>query len=446
MSIIVPRGQHRRECVGTIFANLGIGWHKPSVRSLFMRQRLEAYRDIVGDQIIASIYRKARRLYGKHILHINSTYQGGGVAEMLQTLVPLMNDAGIDAGWRILHGNPDFFSITKKFHNALQGESINFTKIKRELYIEANQNFSEYTHIDHDCVIVHDPQPLPLIQYYKKSQPWVWRCHVDLSHPDPELWDYFKQFLLKYDTVVVSNKLYLKSDLPVDHRIIPPAIDPFSVKNMDIHDGIIPKTLKKFGIPTDKPLITQISRFDKWKDPLGVLETFEHVKEKIDCRLILCGSMASDDPEGLEIYEQVKKQAKPYLKNKEVILITVENNLLVNILQRVSSVIIQKSLREGFGLTVTEALWKGKPVVASDIGGIPLQIQNEKTGFLLQPDDIQGFADHIIEILKSPGLAKELGEKGKEAVRQKFLITRLLSDYLDLLSTFRDCPLPYNNQ
>jgi len=410
-----------------------------------VKRSLEDYRTIVGDTIISSIYRKARTLYGKHILHINSTYQGGGVAEMLQTLVPLMNDIGIDAGWRILHGNPDFFTVTKKFHNALQGERLNFTKMKRKLYAETNENFSIYTHINHDCVIVHDPQPLPLIKFYKKQQPWIWRCHIDLSNPDHDLWDFMKNFLLRYDTVIVSNKLYLRSDLPTDHRIIPPAIDPLSPKNIEIIDGIIPRTLKKFGVPTDKPLITQISRFDKWKDPLGVLEIFALVKEKVDSRLILCGSMAMDDPEGLKIYEKVKEKAKPFIKKGDVILITVENNLLVNILQRVSDVIIQKSVREGFGLTVTEALWKRKPVVASNIGGIPLQIEDGKNGFLLDPNDIKGFAEKIIEILKHPTLGKELGEKGRETVKEKFLITRLLSDYLDLLKTFWIYPSPYNN-
>ena len=400
-----------------------------------MRRTLEDYRSIVGDQVIASIYRRARGLYGKHILHINSTYQGGGVAEMLQTLVPLMNDIGIDMGWRILHGNPDFFTITKKFHNALQGEPVNLSGIKKRLYVQTNESFSTYTHIDHDCIIVHDPQPLPLIKFYNKRQPWIWRCHVDLSHPETDLWNYFKTFLLRYDTIIVSNELYKKEDLPLDHRIIPPAIDPFTPKNIDINDGTIPRTLKRFDIPTDKPIITQISRFDKWKDPLGVLEVFKMVKEQVDCRLILCGNMAMDDPEGLEIYEQVKEKAKQLIRTFDVIPITVENNLLVNVLQRVSDVVIQKSLKEGFGLTVTEALWKGKPVVASNIGGIPLQIEDGVNGFLLEPTDFKGFSEKIVDILKHPDMAKEMGEKGKEVVRNRFLITRLVSDYLDLFRT-----------
>ena len=411
-----------------------------------MRRRLVDYREIVGDMIISNIYRKARRLYGKHILHINSTYQGGGVAEMLQTLIPVMNDIGIDTGWRILHGNPDFFTITKKFHNSLQGESLNFTRMKKNLYTQANEYFSTYTHINHDCVIIHDPQPLPLIHFYQKRQPWIWRCHIDLSDPQLDLWEFLKNYLIRYDTIIVSNKQYLRSDLPINHRIIPPAIDPLSPKNMEINDGLIPKTLKRFGIPTDKPILTQISRFDKWKDPLGVLEVFNLVKEKVDCRLILCGSMAMDDPEGLAIYEKVKEKAKPYLKNRDVILLTIENNLLVNVLQRTSDVIIQKSTKEGFGLTVTEALWKGKPVIASRIGGIPLQIEDGVNGFLLPPDDTQGFAEKIITILKQPKLGQKLGKNGKEVVREKFLITRLLYDYLDLITSVTAGNTPLNGK
>jgi len=395
---------------------------------------LEDYREIVGDEVISTIYRKARRLYGKHILHINSAYQGGGVAEMLASLVPLMNDTGIDAGWRILHGNPDFFTITKKFHNALQGESINFTEIKKRLYVQANENFSVYTHIDHDCVIIHDSQPLPLIKFYKKRQPWIWRCHVDLSNPHKELWDFLKKFILRYDMVIISNEKYKREDLPVEQRVIYPAIDPLSSKNKEISNAVISKYLKKFGISTDKPIITQISRFDKWKDPEGVIKVFKLVKERVDCRLVLCGSMATDDPEGWMIYERVKRKAKRLIENGDVILITSENNILVNALQRSSAVIIQKSIREGFGLTVTEALWKGKPVVASNIGGIPLQINDEENGFLVEPHDIKGFADKILQLLQDPDLAEEMGKKGKQTVKKNFLLTRLLLDYLDFLN------------
>ncbi|MDG6256728.1 MAG: glycosyltransferase [Methanomicrobiaceae archaeon] len=390
---------------------------------------------------------------------INSTYQGGGVAEMISSVIPLMNDVGIDMGWRIFHGNPDFFSITKKFHNALQGESIHFTPMKQQLYEEASMDFSTYTHIDHDCVIVHDPQPLPLIKYKPKRQPWIWRCHVDLTNPNNRVWDYLKGFILRYDMMIVSNEAYLREDLPVEQRVVLPAIDPLSPKNKELPQDLIDRNLEKFGIPTDKPIITQISRFDKWKDPGGVVRVYRKVKEEVDCRLVLCGSMAADDPEGLKIFDEVERECGaptlicgqfPDIESEEggecviagvhgedagdIILITSENNILVNTLQRCSDVIIQKSLREGFGLTVTEALWKGRPVVASNVGGIPAQISDGENGFLVDPHDEDRFADRIIEVLEDPGLGEELGRRGWKTVRERFLITRLIMDYLDILN------------
>jgi len=395
---------------------------------------LEDYHNIVGDKVITCIHKKARKLYQKHILHINSTYQGGGVAEILTSLVPLMNDIGIDTGWRIMQGNPDFFQITKKFHNALQGGSINFTEMKKKLYLLANENFSVYTHINHDCVIIHDPQPLPQIKFYPKRQPWIWRCHADLSNPNGKLWGFLKNFILRYDLVVVSNKSYRQKDLPVEQKICYPAIDPLSHKNMELSQKDMTKTLRKFGIPTDKPLITQVSRFDRWKDPTGVIEVFKLVRKKVDCRLILCGSMAADDPEGWAIYERVHRKANDLIKTGDIILLTSESNILVNALQRVSKVVIQKSIREGFGLTVAEALWKQTPVVASNIGGIPLQIIDGENGFLLEPFDTRGYAERIVQILTDPALEQKMGKKGKEHVRKNFLITRLLSDYLTVLN------------
>jgi trehalose synthase len=394
---------------------------------------LNDYREITGDKIISDLYKKARPLYGRRIIHINSTFYGGGVAEILNSLVPLMNDVGLDAGWRIIRGSPDFFAITKKFHNALQGDTINLSEIKKKIYLQANDDFSTYTHLNHDCVIIHDPQPLPMIKFYKKRQPWVWRCHIDLSHPNEKLWDFLKGFVLKYDIEIISNENY-KADLPMEHKIIRPGIDPLTPKNMELSDRDINKYLKKFNVPLDKPLLTQISRFDKWKDPVGVIEVFKQVKKEIDCRLVLCGSMASDDPEGIQIYERVKQKANNLIASGDVILITSENNILVNALQRSSAVIIQKSIREGFGLTVTEALWKETPVIASNVGGIPLQISDGENGFLIEPNDTNGFAQKIVEIIRKPELARKIGKNGRETVRQNFLVTRILQDYLDLLN------------
>jgi len=394
---------------------------------------LDDYLPIVGEKVLGQIYQKAHRLVNKHIVHINSTAHGGGVAEILNNLIVLLNDIGVDSGWRVLIGPSDFFSITKKFHNGLQGNSINLSTNKKNLYLETNDRFSRFTHLDHDCVIVHDPQPLPLIKFNKKIQPWIWRCHIDITHPNPELWNFVKTFILRYDLMVISSEQFRKDDLPLEQKIIHPSIDPLSPKNMDLSAGLIEKTLRKFDIPMDKPLITQVSRFDPWKDPEGVLKVFNEVKEKVDCRLLYCYNMAPDDPEGIIIYNRMKKIAGKYLQSGDVLFRLGDNQILVNALQRVSAVVLQKSIREGFGLTVSEAEWKGTPVVASRVGGIPEQVIDGKTGFLVDPQDIKGCADKVAILIQDKKLAAKMGKSAKEFVKQKFLITRHLDDYLNLL-------------
>ena len=400
--------------------------------------RVEDFRGIVEDKTLAEIYTRAKKLYGKHIVHLNATYQGGGVAEILYSLVMLMNDVGINTGWRILHGSQEFFEVTKQFHNALQGAELNLSERKKQLYIQVNDNFSKFTHLDHDCIIIHDPQPLSLIRSYRKRQPWIWRCHIDLTDPHKELWDFLKGFLLKYDQMVVSSEKYLKKDLPVAQRLMYPAINPLSTKNRDVPDRTMLEQVKKAGIPTDKPVITQVSRLDPWKDPEGVIDVFERVKEQFDCRLVFCYNVASDDPEGLQMYNKTRRKADRLLKSGDILFVVGNTEILVNSIQRFSSVIIQKSIREGFCLSVTEAMWKGTPVVASNVGGIPIQIRDGKNGFLLKPNDNKGFADRIIHLLKNPKEKEKLGQKAKETVREKFLITRLLSDYLYMLNAIMD--------
>ena len=396
--------------------------------------RLEDFRHIVPDETLAEIYVRARGLYGKHIVHLNATYQGGGVAEILYSLALLMNDVGIDVGWRILHGSQEFFEITKSFHNALQGGKLNLSERKKQIYLQVNDNFSKFTHLHHDCVIIHDPQPLPLIRSYRKRQPWIWRCHIDLTDPHEELWNFLKGFLLKYDQIVFSSEKYFKKNLPVAQRLMFPAINPLSQKNTDITDKTVLEHITKAGIPTDKPVITQVSRLDPWKDPEGVIDVFKLVKEKVDCRLVFCYNVASDDPEGLRMYDKVQRKANKFLKNADILFVVGNNETLVNAIQRFSDCIIQKSTREGFCLAVTEALWKETPVVASNVGGIPIQIKDGVNGFLLEPTDTQGFADRIVHLLKNPREGQEMGRNGKETVREKFLITRLLSDYLYMLN------------
>ncbi|MDP2180993.1 MAG: glycosyltransferase [Actinomycetota bacterium] len=398
-------------------------------------KRLEDYRGIVDDKILADLYRRASRLYERHVVHVNSTAAGGGVAEILYSLVPLTNDAGVNAGWRVLVGGTDFFNVTKAFHNGLQSEQIDLTDEKKRIYIQTNEAFSQYSHINkHDAVMIHDPQPLPIIKFYKKRQPWVWRCHIDLSEPDPTLWEFLKGYILRYDLVIVSHEDYKRPDLPVEQRIINPAIDPLNLKNIELPQETIDKYLDRHGIPRDKPLITQVSRFDKWKDPEGVLSVFELVRKEVDCRLVLAGNVATDDPEGFEMFERVRDRAQDLIDSGDVILLMGASDVEINALQRSSTVVMQKSLREGFGLTVSEAMWKGTPVVASAVGGIPLQVIDGQTGFLVDPTDIDGCAGRVAEILENRALAKQMAARGVEHIREHFLVTRLLGHDLSLFA------------
>jgi len=398
-----------------------------------MRKTLENYRNIIGDEAVDSIYAAAAPLSEKHVVHINSAYYGGGVAAMLNSLVFLMNDVGIYTGWRLMKGSDDFFDVTKSFHNSLQGENILLSKFKKRVYLENNESFSRFNHLNHDCVIVHDPQPLAMINFYKKKQPWIWRCHIDLSNPNRELWDYLNQFIVKYDGVIVSSNKF-RQNLPNPQHIIHPSIDPLDDKNKDLSDHKVNLILKKNGIDVGgKPIISQISRFDKWKDPIGVMKAFKIVRKKVDCRLVLLGSGAMDDPEGAMMHEKAVRYAA---ENPDITLIMKKSEKLVNALQRASAVVLQKSLKEGFGLTVSEAMWKEKPVVAANVGGIPLQIKDGESGFLI--NNIKECADRTIRLLENEKLAQEIGRNAKERVREKFLITRHLMDYIDLLKiTFK---------
>ncbi len=395
-------------------------------------RNIEDYKSIIGEEKINEIMSKVEVLEGKHILCINSTFNGGGVAEILNSLVPMFNKAGLRVGWRVLHGSDDFFGVTKGFHNALQGSKLSLSERKKRMYYENNRRFSTYTHIDHDLVVVHDPQPLAMIDFYEKRQPWIWRMHIDLSNPNPVVWNYLKRFVNKYDEMVVSHKNYLRDDVEVKQSIIPPAIDPLSLKNKELRRVTIEKYLSKYGVVDNKPIISQISRFDKWKDPVGVIRVFEKVRAKEDSQLILLGSMASDDPEGQKIFEKVEKAKEKSKYGRDIHLIMVHSDILVNVLQRASSVVIQKSIKEGFGLTVSEALYKGTPVVASNVGGIPLQVVNGVNGFLHSPRDYKGFSESILKLIRDGKLRKEFGKNGRDHVRNNFLITRLMDDWLNV--------------
>lgn len=394
-----------------------------------MLRGLSDYRDIVDEAKISQIYRKGNKISNKHILHINSTYYGGGVAEILRNMMPLFDDIGIDVGWRSLVGSPDFFRVTKKFHNALQGGQINLTDMKKKVYEQTNLEFSKFTHVTHDLVIVHDPQPLPLSEFYRRKQPWIWRCHIDLSEPNEALWDYLRGFILPYNLVVYQMKEFAAHNVSGNYNVLRPSIDPLSIKNTDLSKETIKKYVRKAGVDTNRPLITQVSRFDKWKDPKGVIKVFDMVKDEMDCQLLMIGSMATDDPEGQKVYDEVHSMIEG---RKDIKLIIGAHDIMVNAIQRASDVVIQKSKREGFGLTVTEALWKETPVVASNVGGIPTQVIDGKTGFLVEPDNYEYAAEKIMDLIGDDDLRSEMGRRGREHVKENFLITRHIEDWIDL--------------
>ncbi len=391
--------------------------------------QLEDYEQLVGSRTIERIRKKAQRLQHLHAIHLNSTYYGGGVAELLTPLTLLMNNLGIKTDWRIIHGPPDFFSITKKMHNALQGMKINLSDRKIKIYEAVIHENAVRNHLeDHNMVIIHDPQPLPMIHHYKKNGPWIWRCHVDLSNPNRELWQYLVSFIEKYDAVILSFEDY-KQRLKTPQLFFTPGINPFSIGNREMSEGEIKERLNRYDIPTDLPLVVQISRFDRWKDPVGVIEAFKLARKEVDCTLVLLGEVATDDPEGPAVYESLCNS-----REERIIILSHQDTALVNALQRKAAVVLQKSLREGFGLTVTEAMWKGAAVIGGNVGGIRHQIQNGINGFLVS--SVQEAAERIVQLIKDKKLRLRLGRKAKDTVLKRFLLTRYLEQYLDLFSSF----------
>jgi trehalose synthase len=389
---------------------------------------IEDYHPLIGAEAVERILKKAKPLRDLHVVNVNSTYYGGGVAELLGSMTILMNSAGIKTGWRVIQGSPDFFSITKKMHNALQGGEINLTDRKKEIFEEVVYENTIRTHLDHDLVIIHDPQPLPMINHYRKRGPWIWRGHVDLSRPNRELWEYLSPFIEKYDAVIFSIREYAQK-LKTPQRFFLPAIDPFSIKNHPFNEAEIEERLAHYNIPTDLPLVVQVSRFDIWKDPQGVVEAFKIARKEVDCTLVLLGNVATDDPEGPKVYESLLEG-----QEERIIILSVQDTALVNALQSRAAVVLQKSLREGFGLTVAEAMWKGTPVIGGNVGGIRYQIEDGVNGFLV--NTVEEAAARIVQSVKDEALRRRLGEAGRETVRQKFLLSRNLEQYLDLFSSF----------
>ncbi len=381
----------------------------------------------MGRSVIEELRLLASKLSGKVIQNINSTHTGGGVAEILNRMIPLLGQLGVDARWSVIRGNDAFFTVTKKIHNALHGRQDALTTEDYAVFMDTSNLHLGEVELQGDIMFIHDPQPIALIR--KKAErdgKWIWRCHVDVSSPDPEAWQFLYPFVAQYDAAVFSAPQFAQA-LPIRQFLISPSIDPLSEKNKELPQDVIDATLRKYSIPQDKPIVTQISRFDYLKDPVGLIQAFRLAKRSIECRLVLAGGTATDDPESGKVLAEVHQEANGH-PDIHILDIPAESDLEINALQRASTVVVQKSLKEGFGLTVSEALWKGKPVVASAVGGIPLQVKNRWTGLLTH--GIEGTAYAVKQLLANPDYAKSLGENGREHVRQNFLITRHLRDYL----------------
>lgn len=392
---------------------------------------LRKYEKVVGKEEIDDILALSEKLRGKRIQHINSTAVGGGVAEILARMVPLLNEVGIRTTWNVIKGGGDFFKVTKAFHNALHGKSEKIDDKMLDIYLRNNEVNAENMNIDADFVFIHDPQPAALINTAKrKSSKWIWRCHIDVSKPQSNVWRFLKKFIKGYDAAIFSTPFFARKDLSIRQFLVPPSIDPFSEKNREISENDVQKVIDKYDIDPNRPIITQISRFDRLKDPLGVIQAYRIVKRHMDCQLVLTGSFATDDPEGLEVYREIHKMKKND-KDIHILVLPPFSDLEINALQRASTVILQKSLKEGFGLTVSEALWKEKPVVATATGGITLQIKNDLTGCLVH--SVEGAAYKIRYLLNNPAIGERLGKTGKEYVRQNFLLTRHLRNYLTIM-------------
>jgi len=402
---------------------------------------IKQYAEIVGESVINELYSLGERASGFALKHINSTAVGGGVAEILNRMVPMLNELGVRSQWDVIKGGEKFFSITKKMHNALHGVNVQFEREEFDYFIETNRNNAQAMSFDDDVIFIHDPQPIALVEKRENmSNKWVWRCHIDFSEPNESIWLFLKRYIEKYDATIFSAPAFSRS-ISTRQVLISPSIDPLSDKNKELDIGLVQSVFEHFGIDTKRPVITQISRFDYLKDPVGVIKAYKLAKRYVNCQLVLAGGGATDDPEGEKVLAEVRNAANGD-DDIFVLLLPPSSDVEINALQRGSTVILQKSLREGFGLTVAEALWKSKPVIASAVGGIPLQIKHKYNGILTH--SIEGTAYWIKQLVNEPRYAAELGRNGREHIRQNFLITRHLRDYLLLvLSLFHDKDIVY---
>jgi trehalose synthase len=425
-----------------------------------MPMRIEDYSPMAGRAAVDELKSLGEDLKGEKVLHINSTYIGGGVAELLKTIVPMMSALGLKADWKVIKGDAEFFEITKKIHNALHGAEVELNPDMLEKYIEINEQNARELDLVKDFIFIHDPQPAPLINFREKYGKWIWRCHIDISAPNLGTWLFLSKIINKYNAVVIHIPEYAKSDLLVQQHVIPPSIDPLSEKNIDLPESYIEKILRKYDIDPEMPIVTQVSRFDRLKDPAGVFKAFEIAKSNISTfdfghlldkrafafdvfrsaryrtflQLILVGGTATDDPEGERVYYEVLKKSIDD-RNVHVLMLPPDAHKEINAIQRGSTLLIQKSIKEGFGLTVTEGMWKGKPIIGGRTGGIRHQIIDGETGFLVSsPSEA---AERILFLLKNADVRERLGMRAKEHVRMNYLVTRQVRDYLKLLKMLK---------
>ena len=393
---------------------------------------LERYEEIVGYQEVQHLRRLGERLAGRRIVHVNSTRSGGGVAEILGWMIPLMQELGIDARWEVITAPPDFYRVTKAFHNGLQGLPVTLKKSDFDLHYEVNRENAQRLNLEGDVIFVHDPQPIYLPHFAPgaDAKHWIWRCHIDAAHPDRVVWKHLERAIGHYQAAIFSLAAFTRP-LGIPMFIIQPSIDPLSDKNCGVPESERLETLARFGIDADRPLLLQVSRFDRFKDPLGVIEAYRLLKPyHPELQLVLAGGSADDDPEGAEVLREVLERAGED-NDLKILLLPPDAHRTINALQRSATIVLQKSLREGFGLTVTEALWKGKPVIGGACGGIALQVHDYHTGFLVHSP--AGAAYRIRYLLRYAEKRQRMGRTGFEFVREHFLLTRNIRDYLTML-------------
>lgn len=395
-----------------------------------MSIRLSDYEEVVGAHVLQEMYVLADRVRGRRLQNINSTSVGGGVAEILMRLVPLLRELGVEATWDVIKGDEAFFSVTKAFHNALHGKDEQITAKMLDIFRENTQMNLREIDLRGDVVVVHDPQPVGLIECKSEAgKKWIWRCHIDVSAPNPCVWDFLRPYVERYDAAIFSMPDFAQQ-LPISQYMVAPSIDPLSDKNKELPHSFITEVLEKYGLDPERPIITQISRFDRLKDPLGVIAAYKIVRRRHPCQLVLAGGGAPDDPEGADVLREVQASAEGD-PDVHVLLLPPFSDLEINALVRGSTVVMQKSIKEGFGLTVSEALWKRKPVIGGAVGGIKLQIINGVTGFLVHSPE--GAAMRLAQLLGDPQLCARLGENGYLHVKQNFLVTRHVKDYMLVL-------------